>query len=78
MQTWLNTFLAEKNIDLEQHLEVEGNSGLNLIPVGCLVDMILQAPAHEQRGIKTMLVKIDFVNGNVLDYFRHLAKAVAI
>ena len=26
----------------------------------------------------TLLVKIDFVNGDCLDYFRHLAQALAI
>lgn len=78
MQTWLNTFLTEKNIDTEATLEVEGQSGLNIIPVGCLVEAIVNAPLHEQKAIKGMLVKIDFLNGNVLDYFRHLAQAIAL
>ena len=75
---WLATFLEEKGIDGEQVLTVAGPSGDNFIPVGCLVEAILQAPAHEQAGIKTMLVKIDFVNGDVLRYFRHLAQAIAL
>jgi hypothetical protein len=75
--TWLDTFVSEKGIDLEDVLAVEGPSGLNQIPVGCLVDLMKQAPKHEQAGIKTMIVKIDFRNGDVLDYFRHLAQAVA-
>lgn len=36
------------------------------------------APASEQRAIKTMLVKIDFVNGDVRKYLRHLAQAIAL
>lgn len=75
---WLDTFLSEKGIDGEQVLNVEGPSGANSIPVACLVDMMKQAPRHEQQGIKTMIVRIDFRNGDVLDYFRHLARAVAI
>ncbi len=75
---WLETFLNEKGIDGETVLDVDGPSGVNSIPVACLVDLIKQAPRHEQQGIKTMIVKIDFRNGNVLDYFRHLARAVAI
>jgi hypothetical protein len=31
----------------------------------------------EKKAIKDWLVKIDFVNGNVLDYFKHLAQAIA-
>jgi hypothetical protein len=75
---WLDTFLDEKGIDLETTLAVAGPSGENLIPVGCLVDLMKTAPAHEQRGIRDMIVRIDFRNGDVLDYFRHLAKAVAL
>lgn len=75
---WLDAFLSEKGIDGEQVLTVEGPSGENHIPVACLVEMMKQAPRHEQEGIKTMIVKIDFRNGNVLDYFRHLAQAVAV
>lgn len=75
---WLDTFIREKGIDLEQHLTVDGPSGENVIPIACLVQLMKQAPRHEQSGIKTMIVKIDFRNGDVVDYFRHLARAVAI
>jgi len=77
-KTWLDTFIEEKGINLEDVLEVDGPSGPNAIPVACLVEMIKQAPASEQAGIKSMIVKIDFKNGNVLDYFRHLAQAIAV
>lgn len=74
---WLDTFLAEKGIDGEQVLSVSGPSGPNSIPVACLVDLMKQAPRSEQDGIKAMIVRIDYRNGDVLDYFRHLARAVA-
>lgn len=75
--SWINTFLSEKNIDLETVLEVEGPSGPNFIPVGCLVEMMKATSRQEQVGLKNMMVRIDFNNGNILDYFKHLAKAVA-
>jgi hypothetical protein len=75
--TWITTFLAEKCIDLETTVEAVGASGTNWIPIGCLVDLMKLAPKHEQARIKDMLVRIDFRNGNVLDYLKHLAKAVA-
>lgn len=75
---WLDTFLGEKGIDAEEYFDVDGPSGFNMIPVGSLVGLMKAAPAHEQRGIKAMLVKIDFVNGSVRDYLRHLAQAVAV
>lgn len=74
---WFETFVSEKGLDLDQFFEVEGPSGTNLMQYQIIYDLILQAPKHEQAGIKEMLVKIDFRNGDVLDYFRHLAKAVA-
>jgi len=75
---WLDTFVAEKGIDLDLVLTVPGPSGDNMIPVACLIGMMKQAPAHEQNSIKAMIVKIDFRNGDVMDFFRHLARAIAI
>ena len=76
---WLNTFVDEKGLDCDQVIEIQGPIyGTNYIPLQCVIDAILVAPEHEQKGIKEMLVKIDFVRGDVLDYFKHLAKAIAI
>lgn len=75
---WLDTFTAEKGLDLEQVFTVKGASGENHIPLGCVVEAIKSAPAHEQVGIKNMIVKIDFRNGDVTRYFAHLAQAIAI
>lgn len=75
---WLDTFTAEKGLDTDQVLTVEGASGPNHIPLACLLDAIKSAPAREQEGIKSMVVRIDFRNGDVMHYFRHLAQAIAI
>ena len=77
-KNWLLTFIDEKGIDLEDTFTVEGPSGPNHIPLGCLVDAMIQAPTQEQHGIKDMIVKIDFRNGEVMHYFQHLAHAIAI
>jgi len=76
---WLDTFVSEKGIDTEQVFEVEGQDwGTNFIPLEVVIEHMKIAPAKEQAAIKTMFVKIDFANGDVVDYFRHLAKAIAI
>lgn len=75
---WLDTFTTEKGLDIEQVFVVEGNSGENHIPLGCVLEAIKSAPAHEQAGIKNMIVKIDFHNGDVTKYFAHLAQAIAL
>lgn len=73
---WLQTFIEEKGIS-ENDIEVEGPSGLNFMPLSILIDAIKQASKDEQKGIKHKLVQIDFYNGDVMDFFKHLAKAIA-
>jgi hypothetical protein len=75
---WIDTLIEEKGYDTEHRFEIEGESGINSIPLGCVVDTIKQTTANEQTAIKNMLVKIDFKNGDCLDYFRHLAWAIAL
>lgn len=75
--TWLDTFLNEKNIDLEHDFEVQGESGLNIIPAGVVVEHIKIASAGEQEQIKNTLVMIDFKNGDVYHFLNHLAGAIA-
>jgi hypothetical protein len=76
---WLRTFVQEKGLDREHVFEVEGPEwGTNFIPFEILLRAIENAPAREQEGIKTMLVRIDFANGDVMHYFKHLAGALAL
>lgn len=75
---WLDTFLEEKEIDMEDMLTVKGKTwGTNYMPVGVVVRAMKMAPKHEQDAIKTMLVKIDFANAPVRPYLAHLAQAIA-
>jgi tRNA pseudouridine-54 N-methylase len=50
---------------------------MNFMTVEVVVEHILIASKEEQKQIRTMLVRIDFHNGDVLDFFKHLAKAIA-
>lgn len=75
---WIETFVEEKGIDPETVLEVQGDSGTNYIPIASLISMIKAAPKEEQEGIKEKLIEIDINNADVLDYFRHLCKAIAV
>ena len=75
--TWLATLISEKGVDVEQVLEVQGESGTNFIPVECVLEAIRGASPAEQQGIKKTLVMIDFKNGDVLHFIRHLAQALA-
>lgn len=74
---WIDTFISEKDIDLEQCFSVEGPTGGNIMPYGVVVEHMKIANDREQSAIKTMLVKIDFANADVRRYLRHLGQAIA-
>lgn len=75
---WIDTFISEKGIDLEETFEAEGPEwGVNIIPYGVVVEHMKIAPQSEQAAIKNMIIRIDFKNLDVKDYFRHLGKALA-
>jgi len=75
---WLDTFLEEKGIDLEDDFTVQGAFyGDNHMTYEVVVEHIKIAPRHEQKKIKDMLVKIDFKNGDVKHFLRHLGQALA-
>lgn len=76
--SWIDRFVKEKELDTDHTFEVEGTSGPNFIPLAVVVEHIKIATKREQAQIKNMLVKIDFVNGDVMRFFNHLAQAIAI
>ena len=74
---WIDTIIAEKGLDEERMFAVEGASGTNFIPLGCVIEAIKQTAGAEQAKIKATIVKIDFMNGDICHFFNHLAKALA-
>ena len=70
---WIDTVIEEKQIDVEDFFVI----GNNIIEYGYVIDMIKLTSEQEQKDIKTMLIKIDFLNGDVKAYLRHLAAALA-
>ena len=78
MDRWLDSFLSEKGIDPELFFTVKGPSGDNFMSLSHVIDAIKNAPKHEQKAIREMLVKIDFANGDIVGYLKHLAGAIAL
>lgn len=75
---WIDRFIKEKELDTDHIFEVEGASGPNFIPLAVVIEHVKIATKREQAQIKNTLVKIDFINGNAMRFFNHLAKAIAI
>ena len=78
MKTYINNLISEKGLDLETRIEVEGQSGTNSIPLQFVIDGIIATNEQEQQQIRNTLVKIDFHNGDIMHFFKHLAQALAI
>lgn len=77
-EKWIDTFIEEKGIDTEFAFDVVGPSGMdNMIPVGCVIEAIKNMPAVH-AGFKNKVVAIDFANGDVMDFFKHCAKGLAV
>ncbi|WP_321437276.1 hypothetical protein [uncultured Bacteroides sp.] len=71
---YIETLLEEKNINSETNLlENEGHFGLT---VNMLVDFIYSMPANIVKQIESTFRKIDFLNGNVMNYINFLAKGM--
>ncbi len=77
MRTYLKNLLEEKRICLETRIEVEGPSGTNNMPLQMVVDAINGTSQGEKDQIRKTLVMIDFKNGDVMHFFKHLAQALA-
>lgn len=74
MKHYIEILLEEKNISLETSLlENEGNIGLT---VKMLVDFIYSMPKAIIRKIENTFRKIDFLNGDVMNYVDFLAKGM--
>jgi hypothetical protein len=76
--SWLDTFITEKGLDLDHTFEVEGDGGLNLIPLGAVIETMQAWPDGLQAKTKGKLVSIDFANGNVVPFFKGIAGVMAL
>ena len=74
---WFNTFLNEKNLPFEIWKIKDAAGNTHIIDSDIVVETILQAtqPA-EQEKIRNILVRIDFKNGSVNHFFKHLATGI--
>ncbi len=75
---WLSVFISEKDIDREMMLEVEHNGDIHFVSVGVLESFICRMDKETLRNIKNTILKIDYVNGDVLHFFKYMAKGMLV
>ncbi len=73
MIKYLKTFFDEKKLPYASW-ELKDNDGdTHFIDSDVVIEHIGHAPVHEQQAIGDVIRKIDFINGDVNDYLKHLA-----
>ena len=79
ISNYLTNLIEEKaNISMDTVIEVEGaDYGTNFIPLECVVEYILSSGGANQQAVMNTLTKIDFANGNVMHFFKHVAGFMA-
>jgi len=74
---WIEKFLEEKGIDLNEYFQVEGSDGtVHYMSFGIVIEAMISAPVHERTAIKARLVKLDFIGADVRKYLLHLSQAL--
>lgn len=73
-EQWLDELVEEKNLDLEQKLKIEHKGFLHLLPLQVVISGIKNLDAKYRSKVKIILTVIDFLNGDVMEFFNHLGK----
>lgn len=71
--TYFDRFFDEKDLPYAM-FEIEMDDGLHLIDTDAVIALIKAARPDEQKLIRSSLVKLDFINANINQYLRFLAK----
>ena len=71
---WLDTFVLEKQIDINTEFTVESSGVIHFVSFGLLIDFIKMQPEETKVKTKNSIVYLDFHNSDVLDFFNHMAK----
>lgn len=70
---YFETFFTEKQLPYAE-FEIEFNGQVHFIDNEFVIELIKGTQGKEAEAIRTTLVKIDFANGDVNHFLRHLAE----
>lgn len=76
MSHYLKTFFNEKNLPLANWELVDQDGVTHWISNEVVIEHVMAAGREEQTQIANVIRKIDFMNGDVNDFLRHLAGAL--
>jgi hypothetical protein len=70
---YIEDFFEEKEIPF-QEWQIEHNGNINFIDNEFIIETIKNALTKEQQSIANILRKIDFANGDINHFLKHLAE----
>lgn len=76
MIRYLETFFDEKDLRTEQWELTDEQGVTHFINSDVVLEQLELAPIEEQEAIANVLRRIDFANGDVNDFLKHLAGAL--
>ena len=76
-KNWIDTFIDEKDLPMEDTFTIDKNGTMSIMSYKTIYEHMLIANDQEQEQIKNMIVKIDYMNGNILNFFQYLGGLIA-
>ena len=75
--SFMQLFFDEKDL-AEVTFEIENSKGItHVIPNMVVIEHIAQTGREERRNVEGILRRLDFQNGNINHFLKHLAKGLA-
>jgi hypothetical protein len=79
MNDFITTYFKEADVDTTRTYTVESENGtVNYIQASNVIQMIKQTRGQERKEIENIIRKIDFKNGDIHHFLKHLASAMAM
>lgn len=73
---WFEIFLEGKNIPCQNWELLDDEGVMHYIDTDVIIEFIYSLPDKDKKEIKKKLIQIDFVNGDVNEFFRYIAKFI--
>ena len=78
MNTFFNRYFNEKDLDNQVYEITTPNGTMNLIETDMVIAKIKTTQGEEAKKIEAIIRQIDYLNGDIHHFLRHLAQAMAI
>ena len=75
---FFNTFFSEKDLTEQVYTVTSANGTPNIIPSTVVINAIKKTKGAEAKQIETILRQIDFANGDIHHFLKHIAQGLAV